>query len=415
MLAPRLPTPRLAEMIGAMLPPPVEAALRRTMAAMLRWLPRSIALTWLRGVAAGSGASVRVLVAGGEAAAAYWLERFFAGAPQCEQRRHVPLRRLPAVLDTLRDEVDLTLVHLDLASARCLDRGAYVAVPDWVGMRVPVPRDLAALARGNRNVAEDVRKTRRGGFVAEISHAADDFEFFYAHMYLPHLQARLGAQAHVRSVRRLRRSFMRGGLLWIVRDGVRVAGHLFEADGDTLHSVAVGTAAGDERLLKEGAGAALYVHFVAYAAGQRHGMLDLRGTRASLHDGLLRYKRKWGATLYTRTDVHHACLFHWPRTSRVLTGLLAQHSLIAQRGGALFGVAAAEAPDADVGAADRTRRTLWVPGLRELFLVSESAVVPNAPAMFAHARLPVVGSAAVIAAMDAYLAGSAGAQPRRES
>ena len=53
-------------------------------------------------------------------------------------------------------------------------------------------------------------------------------------------------------------------------------------------------------LNKRGIMAALYYYSIAHAGQLSCAEVDFRGARPSLHDGLVRYKRKWGMLCMTR-------------------------------------------------------------------------------------------------------------------
>lgn len=146
----------------------------------------------------------------------------------------------------------------------------------------------------------------------------------------------------VKSVRRMRRPFRRGGILWIVRRGERIAGVLFDLRHRVLDAVALGVRKGDQALVREGAIAACYAQLVEHARANGCLAVDLRGSRPSPLDGVTRYKRKWGAELYDRIDVVSTTLVHWNRLTPAVSSLLQRLPLIFRDDGGLsvVGVAA---------------------------------------------------------------------------
>lgn len=348
-----------------------------------------------------------MLVAGAEDWVSYLASRFFADPPQREVVGQAPVWSLARVLRRLQPFADLTLAHVDHLSAQLYFDGDHLAVPDWVGAWLTMPIDLGRLAQTGKTIASDIRNTRRRWHDAEVAHAASDFEVFYDRMYLPYIHSRHGAQAYVHSKYYLQRAFLRGGILRLRRNGRPLAAGLFESNESTIVLVALGVFDGDVALLKEGAVAALYVHLLEYAREQGCSAVDLRGCRPSLLDGVLRYKVKWGITLYDKRDVLHSTLVHWNRLDDVVAEFLAHTPLIYRDGDGLSAVAVAGRPTPWTTADLRQARDkLWVPGLRMLSLIANAErpvnlAIPPDTRLLDRKTLSDAGPRALLAAIGA--------------
>ncbi|MEP7207648.1 MAG: GNAT family N-acetyltransferase [Casimicrobiaceae bacterium] len=382
---------RVVEALTERLPGRLDRAFRAGANALLPPQHWHIPLTILEGVAATSGPPVRVLVAGPEPAARYWIGRCLAKVSLRKSLAPCALFRLRAELVRRRAAVDLTLVCLDRASARWFAGDDYLMVPEWIGMRAPTP-DLRALGRRSGRVAGDLLRVRNGRFTWRLAQSRQAFDAFYASMYLPYVHARHGELAHAHSRARLASAWRHGVLLGVERDGELVAGQLLEREGDVLHLVALGVRDGDEELLKAGASAALYVFAIEYATREGCRFLDFRGTRASLADGVLRYKRKWGAGVSVRGDVRHATWMHWHGLSDATVAWLVAAAPVFQVGTELYGLVVA-----DRNAPPR-RETLvkmrddWaVPGLAALCVLAsanDAHAIPGIHVVPCHASRP---------------------------
>lgn len=338
-----------------------------------------VAVTLLRGVALHGGQPATMLVAGRTKRVRWLAARFFAGEPAREPMGHVPAWRIARTLRQARATADLAVVHVARVSAARLGLGDdYLPVPDWIGMRLAAPFDLAKLAHRSRSLADDLRRIRQARWTSEISHRAADLAAFHGGMYAPFTRIRHGPEAHVQPLRRLRRAFRRGGILWVSRDGERVAGCLFERRHDTLAAVALGVVRGDPARMKEGAIPAVYAQLIELARSSRCADIDFRGSRPSLDDGLTRFKRKWGAAVYDRPDVHSTTLVHWNRMNPVVEAFLAHTSLVFRDGGGLSALAVAGPGERDAGDASATCERLGVPGLRRMIVLT--ATPPSARA-----------------------------------
>lgn len=393
----------LAGRLLAQAPVSFEAGLRHAYSYLLPFHDWRVPVARLHGVTHASGRPASMLVAGAERWTRYLSDRFFAGAPRREPIGDVAIWKLPGRLRRLRAGADVTVVHVDNRSARRLFDGDYLCIPQWVGARLPLPVDLAAFARSSGRVAADLRRTRRGGLTHDVSHLPADFEQFYHRMFVPYTLARHGADAYIKDFHNLRRSFRSGGILWVRNNGHPVAGYLFEHDGDALGLVAVGVVDGDIAWRQRGAVAALYVHIIEYAQQSGCAAVDMRGVRPSLADGLLRYKAKWGAALYPRTDVPHSWLVHWNRLDGAAAEFLAGTPLVVRDGEGLSGVGLVDRATAWTNAdLQQAHDRLWVPGLARLCLVGNASGaddprVPAATRLVDHERVRAAGPRALLA------------------
>ncbi len=396
-----------ADWLLAQVPAAVEDRLRDAYSCLLPLRGIRVPVARLHGATRSSGRQASMLVAGAEHWSRYLPGRFFAETPRREALGHVALWRLPDLLRRLRGSADLTVVRLDRLSARLLFDGDYLRVPEWLGTRLRLPIDVAALARRRNSVAEDVRKTRRSGMTADVSRDPADFATFYHRLFIPYMVARHGPDAYLTGFHRLQRSFRRGGIMWVLRDGVPVAGDLFEQRGGTLILHAIGVTGGDIAWRQRGAVSALYVHIIAHA--QRSGcmMIDLRGARPSLADGLLRYKAKWGGELYNKRDGTHSWLVHWNRLDGAVAEFLAHSPLVFRTGETFSGVAVADpARPWTTATVQQARDRLWVSGLERLCLVggaqsADDVSIPAGTRLVGHEQLRNAGPRALLAALAA--------------
>lgn len=323
---------------------------------------RRIPVLLLRGPTNPSRHTGTLLVAGHDPWVRYLPSRFFIEEPQRQLVGNVLPRELPVLLNQLRASADLTIVRLDRLSAQKFPGKDYLPVPEWVGMRLAVPDDLDALVHGNRSIREDMRLVRRHKLQQLITEGEERFDEFYDSMYLPFSRARYGAMAFVKSRHELRRRLRKGGILWIIRDNHPLAGMLFERKTGTLDLQAIGMATGELPLKKRGIMAALYYFSILHARLLGCAEVDFRGARPSLHDGLLRYKRKWGNVLYDKTDSYYDLLVHWNGVNRVVKDFLSHTGLIFREKGGLSAIHADES---------QAYRSLWIGGLHQLYLLTE--------------------------------------------
>ena len=328
---------------------------------------RGVPVVLLRGPTNPSGQLGTLLVAGHDPWVGYLPSRFFLGEPQRELVGNVSLRKLPALLDRRRVSADMTIVRADRLSAQKIFGKDYLAVPEWIGMRLAVPHDLDALVRGNRSIREDMRLVRRHKLQPLVTEGEERFDEFYDSMYLPFSRARHGANAIIRGRQYLRRCHRKGGILWVLQDNQPLAGVVFERNNDILDMQAIGILTAELPLKMRGVMAALYYYSIAHARQLGCAEVDFRAARPSLHDGLLRYKRKWGNALCDNPNSYYDLLVRWNRVNGVVKDFLSHTGLIFRDEGRLSAIQADES---------QSRRSLWVEGLHRLYLLTESGRQP---------------------------------------
>jgi len=344
---------------------------KRCVPFVLPWRTLRVPVSILRGPTRHSGRPGTLLVAGTRRTAGSIPRRFFACPPQLEVVGSLPVWSLPSTLRRLGPSADMVVARVDRLSAQIFFRTNFLMVPEIVGTWLTVPDDLDALVRLSHSIKEDVRIVRRERLTQETSHMEADCEVFYHTMYVPFMRRRHGEFAVVRSLPQLRRAFHQGGIHWILSDGRRIAGRLFQQRNEVLHWLALGTADGEWRWVKAGAVAALYFFGIKHARDQRCTQIDLGGTAAVLTDGLLRYKRKWGSRLVGERQTHYLYLVQWERPTEQVTDFLADMPLIFYSRGRLAAVTALKSR-APMGweQASQAYRSLLIPGLQRLFVLT---------------------------------------------
>jgi hypothetical protein len=200
---------------------------------------------------------------------------------------------------------------------------------------MPIPDSIEDVASGHNSLRQDLRLIRkhRLGFIE--SHSEEELVEFFNTMYRPHGLSRHGPSAQLRSYSSVRHAMKRGALLWITCEGQKVAGVVLEFKNRRMLLSALGAAGGDESLLKKGVLAATYYFAMQYARAQGCPTVDFGGTRPSLHDGLLRYKRKWGAVIDPKPLNPFDTLVWWPILNPSVAAMLKATALVFRDRGAL--------------------------------------------------------------------------------
>lgn len=350
---------QMAECAGAYLPDMLHERLTRGALSLLAWTGlRKTPVAVFRGARRGNGRTGTLLVAGHEPWVKYLPHRFYQSEPAREFIGHYTLQALPHILGRFRAEVDLIVARVDRQSAQRAFGQEYLRVPEWVGTRLRIPEDLEHLVRSGGSIKRDMVLVRRHDYQPVVKQGAQDCEYFYHAVYRPFMRNRHGEMAFLRSLEDLRRRAARGGVLWVQRDGKQVAALLYERKEEMLDLLALGTVEGNIHLEREGAIAALYYFILQWARDIGCTSLDFRGSRPSLSDGLLRYKSKWGVTLYEKADSYYDLLVGWHQVNPVVTEFFSHTPLIFRDAGGFSALLGMEFP---------RERDLWVDGLRRFY------------------------------------------------
>lgn len=368
---------KLAWRVYEYLPVPAEDFLKRCFQYILPFKGLYVPIVILRGTTRPDGHQGTLLVAGTEQGVDYIINRLFDGEYQREMVGKVPLWKLARTLKHLRTSADLTIARVDRLSARLFFGADYLAVPEWVGSTLTVPDDITKLTRGNPSLKSDLQIVHRNGLTYEVTRAEEDFEEFYYKMHVPFTRKRHGKQAFIRNVYWMRRAFRQGGLIWILLGSQRISGLLFRRSGNVLQSLAMGTASGEWEHIKEGAIAALYLFSIKLAKKLGCKLVDFGGCRPSLNDGLLRYKRKWKMNLIEKWDNYYDFLVYWNRFNKSVISFLSNTTLIFRNHHGLSAIYIINHDEPVMQSeAIEIHRSMWIPGLHRLYIVSTSGWQP---------------------------------------
>lgn len=259
-------------------------------------LARSHDLVLLEGEERGGGRPLSVLCTDTAGLKDYLLRRVFR-----EGARERPLGRVPtwwtsAQVRALAPEADLLFWYVRPALAGLARAGVLARLPAWI----PVHVDLQApecLARGKEKYTRSGNALKKSGFTADLTRDENDFEVFYERLFLPYVISRHGEHAVAQS-RAETRAGLRGGgweLLAIRRGGEMVAGATVEFSGSRARFWQMGVRDGDPKLLAEGVSDFVYHHMLSVCRERGVSTLGLGSCRPFVRDGVLEYKRRFGA------------------------------------------------------------------------------------------------------------------------
>jgi hypothetical protein len=197
--------------------------------------------------------------------------------------------------------------------------------------RVPAPPEGFA----NSSARSDQRRVRKNGLTWRISHDPAELATHLRRDYYRYTRLRHGDDAFVQSPRLMRRSFCRGGLLWVEQAGRPLAGLVFEHSPPLLRMVTMACVDADARHLLQGALVALYLFSFDYARSRGLTAIDMRGSRPCLRDELFSVKRKFGGRIEEKPDNTYDLLVRWRTTTPPVLRFLGDSPLIVRERGRL--------------------------------------------------------------------------------
>jgi hypothetical protein len=316
------------------------------------------------------------LLATNEHSARYWTGRLFASAPVERILGELPARAILRACAERAREADVSLWQVPWPLSRLAGTGP--RIPSWVQLELELARgaSLDGLITGTRSGRKarrnDARRVRGLGLTPRITIDPAEWETFRRDLYEPFARSRFGDVAVTLGAEEFRHIRRSGELLLLERDGRTLAGTLIEAwrDHAQLRVCGVRTCGPDapEVLLQ-----ACYYHALAHVVERGVTRLSLGACRPVLTDGVLRYKRKWGARL-AKVDTRDAFILRYHHTSAARSALTACPLIAEYPSGRLVALvgAAGVVPDTLAAHVDG----LAVPGLTAIGCLTDEAIGP---------------------------------------
>jgi hypothetical protein len=231
-----------------------------------------------------------------------------------------------------RFDTAVAAVEIPSFAARRFAAAGWLVLPRWIAMEVDLERPETAIWDARKR--ETVRRIERSGLRLEIARGSQAAREFHQRMYAP-----TAARRHVRAAIVLRlghlEAAMRGGwLLYIDSGSRRMAGLLVATRPGperVLDALLFGVASGDyaeTKLAREAA----YLFALRWARDE-YGASRMGLTAAApfVRDGILRFKKRWGATAVADLRQASCIAVRVARGSPALSRALAEHPPVALR------------------------------------------------------------------------------------
>ena len=218
--------------IQLLLPDWLDEGIRRPLGALRQRRSRDVLLERIVGQCGESGDPIEVLTTGRTTTIDYLLQRFLTDRMEYVERRRLPASSIGQALQEYP--------NADLTIARCSGRDGSDGPSSW---RIPdsvvsiIDLDPAIVdIKSHHGNTDSLRRIKKHRLSACVSHDLKELGDFVQNAYVPHIRSRFGDLARPHSELTVARAFGSGGLLWVLQDGVRLAGVVFSVKGDTICS-----------------------------------------------------------------------------------------------------------------------------------------------------------------------------------
>jgi hypothetical protein len=365
----------LVDELASFLPPSLGAR-TTTATEMLRRLVRLPRLRHplrrLEGRERHAGGPLVCVVAADDVATRWWARTLFSTEPTEELLGIVRPGAAPAATAAAGADADVTICQATWPLTPADAAVVPSSVPLWLDTSRPLDAIVQGDRRGRGSRKDDARRVRRLSLRVRFARGARAVERFRRELYEPYARQRFG-DLFLRVPAHAFRHAERRGWLLLLEDGERtVAGAMLERWGRERRILAFGVALEGpipSGLLLE----ACYYHAIRFATEAGFPRLSLGTARPTLADGVLRYKRKWGASL-GRPNTWEVFALRY-RNSAGIRAALAAAPLVIDRGP--DGLAALVGAPGD-NPSDVIER-VETPGLREIALLVDHTPVVLAP------------------------------------
>ena len=226
--------------------------------------------------------------------------------------------------------VDLVILDLPWPVCKFVRNEGFLTLPPWVNMVIPIGETWdSVVSRWAKNVkGEDLRRIRKHQLNFRMVDAEQAFRDFYHAFYVPYVTMRFGEAVFIEPEAKVVAVHEYGEIIEILHeDSVIAAGVLIHDDG-SLGFHWTGMPVDVDPTMRDGAFAALYYFIVRLAYERGCDEVDCYTSRPSLADGVLRYKRKWGAILSGCEDLNGQIMLKPMRKNLAVTAFLEHNPLI---------------------------------------------------------------------------------------
>lgn len=261
----------------------------------------------MRGVVKNGDNVITTLFLGDDATAFQLADLTYSRIEEMRMLAEYPSFQIdPALLP----DVEVTALHLPkLLMKKFLDRG-FLLLP-CLSFNLDLKRPLSEIVgQSSKRRRRDIRKIESNGYSYAICRKDEkQFEYFYQKMYLPYMVKRFGKAAKPRDYQISKMRFQHsGGIIFVKKDDVPVAGILFQVNRNMLCALGYGILDHDGNPADHLSGQAALFSLIKWARSKGLTNLNYGATVPFFKDGVFQYKREWGMSIEEKTDLPFCAL-----------------------------------------------------------------------------------------------------------
>jgi hypothetical protein len=348
----------------------------------------------LQGVEKSSRQTIRMAYVGDDTSYHYLVNLFFSEPPETRVSRGLSWPHLSAELRTLSQAVDLSVLDLEFPLPLLIRHWKCLNVPRWVKQRVPIGDTWEEVSGriGRKTRREAQRIIKKFDFRSRVVEGCRAAEHFYDRLYLPYIRQRHGHAAEIVGRERFIRECQRSQVIQLLQGDNVVAAVAVRLSNRQMTLAWTGIDTELPPAQRLGAADALdfFSLIYAYQCGCSH--MDMGHSRACLDDGVLRYKRKWGASVYRKKLPQGSILIAPLTSSPAVFSLLANARFITLDGGRLVcrTILPMSLREEEV---EGFLKHTWIDGLQRVRFLTRAAMSDEATRRFSWAEFVTLGPA----------------------
>jgi hypothetical protein len=305
------------------------------------------------------------------AASVYLARRFLGGEESSvESAGKVSLPSLLLRPGSLAQDCDLLIARVSRRVSRMMASRDVIRVPERVRFFKSLPLSDEDRKRIKKAQSDNLRRIRKYGLTFRVSNSQEDFEYFWHSMVLPYAKTRFGDLAESYPYEWALRVFKRGTVMFVYRDGLRVAGTLLDLSDNRVHGVILGVNLEFEDSVAKGALSAIYHFTLEWAESEGFSYVDFGTTRPCLADGVFRTKCRWGAYVVD-DERYYDLVFHCRADNPKVYRFFQENPLVLRDGEGLSAIGALPQGDHDFSALKASIGGSLAPGLNRMLLLPD--------------------------------------------
>lgn len=256
-----------------------------------------VTINVLRGQMPGTDDVLTMLYVGRKTNYSHLVKKYFVEVETLSSKRATLLTYRKAMREAETD-VDVVFVDISAPYSGLINRsGAYLELPDWISMTVPLQETWDGTVQNfRRTMRKNIgRLIRKNNYRCIRTNDLKIATRFYDTFYEPFIMSRHADETVLQSRVSIQYLGLTGKILQVEGDEGIVAAGVYYLEGDTLNLLVTGM---PEKYLDNppvAAMQALYYFSLEYAQQEGLKAVNFMGTRAFPTNGLLQFKRKWGA------------------------------------------------------------------------------------------------------------------------